>query len=60
MFKKIIGMLGVTSLVVGAISTVLGVDIAPGDVDKIVSALAVVALYYPKIHDAVVAKFSKE
>lgn len=59
MFKKLLREGAGGALVIGAISAVLGVDIAPEDVDKVVTAAAVIAFYAPQIIDALKARFGK-
>lgn len=60
MLKKLIKEGGIVAVVVGVVSFVAGVDIAPDDVDKVVTGIAVVAIYAPKIWDGVKARFSKD
>lgn len=61
MFKKLIGGLGLTGLIVGVVSAVSGVDIAPQDVDVLVTAASILATLGPKVYDGIKAKFfSKE
>lgn len=57
MLKKLISGLGLTGLIVGVVSQVSGVDIAPQDVDVLVSAASILAVLGPKVYDGVKAKF---
>ena len=60
MFKKLLKEGGIAALVIGMLSSVLNVDIAPEDVDKVMTAIAVVAVYAPQIVDAIKARFAKK
>ena len=60
MLRKLIREGGVAAAVVGVISLVLGVDIAPEDVDKVITGAAVIAIYAPQIIDAIKARLGKK
>ena len=59
--KKLVAGAGITGLIVGVVSAVSGVDLAPQDVDVLVTAASILATLGPKVYDGVKAKwFSKE
>jgi hypothetical protein len=60
MFKKYLKEGGIAALVVGLVSMTTGVDVAPEDVDKLMTAFAVLAVYGPRIYDGLKARFSKK
>lgn len=60
MFKKLIGGLGITGLIVGVVSAVSGVDIAPQDVDVLVTAASILATLGPKVYDGIKARCAKK
>jgi hypothetical protein len=57
MFKKLIERSGITALIVGAISAASGVDIAPDQVDVLVSAGAIIATVGPAIFAGIKNRF---
>jgi hypothetical protein len=59
MLKKLLEGAGITGLIVGAISAVSGVDIAPQDVDVLVTAASIVATVGPAIVVGIKNKFFK-
>ncbi len=60
MFEKLIKGAGLTGLIVGAISAVSGVDIAPQQVDALVTAFSILATVGPAIVAGIRAKFFKK
>lgn len=61
MLRKLIERTGITGLVVGLVSYVSGVDLAPADVDVLVSAASILATVGPAIVVGIKNKFfSKE
>lgn len=60
MFRKFVREGAGGALVIGLVSTVFGVDIAPADVDKLVTAFAVIAFYAPQFIDAMKTRFGKK
>src|SRR5688572_8618634 len=55
--RKILEQGGIIALIGGVVQLVSGVDVAPADIDKVVSAIAVLAIYGPKIYDGLKARF---
>jgi len=61
MLRKLIERTGITGLVVGLVSYVSGYDLAPADVDVLVSAASILATVGPAIVVGIKNKFfSKE
>lgn len=59
MFKKIREGAG-AALVIGLVSSVTGIDIAPDDVDKVMTGIAVIAFYAPQFVQWARARFGKK
>jgi type III secretory pathway component EscV len=57
MFKKFVKGAGITGIVVGVVSYVSGVDLAPADVDAVMYALSILATVGPAIVTGIKNKF---
>lgn len=60
MFKKVLREGGIVAMIAGVLQLVTGVDVAPDDVDKIVAAVGVIAIYGPQVVDGLKARFGKK